>query len=116
MAEVDAQRTWHHGGAVVTIVAMGRSVRVELGGEIDLSNAQHLDASVAGAVQPDIDELVVDLTTTSYLDSAGLSLLVRLAERLRAARIAMITVAPANSAARRVITLTGLGSILGLQS
>ena len=89
---------------------------VRIDGDIDLANADDIDQRVSNAYRPEIDHVVVDLGATTYLDSAGLAMLVRIAPRLAAARTAMTVVAPAESVAHRVISLSGLASELSLRS
>jgi anti-anti-sigma factor len=85
-------------------------VRVE--GEIDLSNAPEVALAIEGAMPDDATELVVDLTDTAYLDSAGVGLLVRLAERLRHRRRRLQLVVPAGSSIRVALELCGIPQIV----
>ena len=57
----------------------------------------------------------VDISHTTYLDSAGLALLLRLAERLQARRQQMRIVAPLGSPVRTVLELTGLPRVIPLE-
>jgi len=84
--------------------------------DVDLANANDIDHRVSSAFRPDVDHVVVDLGETTYLDSAGLAMLVRISSRLQAARTAMSVVAPPESVAHRVIALSGLVSELALRS
>jgi anti-anti-sigma factor len=60
--------------------------------------------------------LVVDLTNTTYLDSAGLALLLRLAERMQARQQLLSIVVPVDSRVRRAFELTGLLSLIDVVS
>lgn len=73
MSPLADAHTSEHDGIVVA----------RLGGEVDLSNADELEAALTGAVPNTALGLVVDLTGTSFLGSSGVSLLFDLAERLR---------------------------------
>ncbi len=53
---------------------------IRLHGEVDISNDKEVLAAIEMAVPNSALRLIVDLTHTSYLDSAGLALLLRLAE------------------------------------
>jgi anti-anti-sigma factor len=85
----------------------------EIDGEIDIANAHDIERFVADACRQDMDRLEIDLTATTYLDSAGLAALVGLAERLDAMRVPISVVAPPGTAAHRVIEITGLVRRLG---
>src|SRR5262245_20877157 len=104
-----------HGAAIVSITgAPTQTVRIE--GEVDLANTFEITQRVSQAHAPDVEHVVVDLTDTTYLDSAGLAMLVRISTRLAAARTPMTVVAPPGSAAHRVIALSGLMDELGLRA
>ena len=60
-------------------------VTADLRGEIDASNVEWIGASLRAMLTNRSNALAVDLTRTSYLDSAGIALLFRLASDLRAA-------------------------------
>ncbi len=80
---------------------------VRLSGEIDLANAVPLYHDVIARVRHDGAGLVVDLAEVEHLDSAGLRLLYRLAERLAARRQRLVLVAPPGTAVLRVLELSG---------
>jgi anti-sigma B factor antagonist len=98
--------------AEVTIIE-GPTLSVTISGEIDHANTGDIERDVVRRCAEGLDAVLVDLSRTTYLDSAGLELLVRLARRLRTRRTPMTVVAPVGSAAYRVITLTGLIDELG---
>jgi anti-sigma B factor antagonist len=104
-----------HGTATVSTTGSPTQV-VRIDGDVDLANADDIDHRVSNAYRPEIDHVVVDLGATTYLDSAGLAMLVRIASRLAAARTAMTVVAPEQSVAHRVISLSGLAAELSLRS
>ena len=83
-------------------------------GEIDISNAQEITAAIEAAIPRDAIELTVDLTSTAYIDSAGVSLLLRLSERMQARRVGLSVVAPPGSPVRAVLELTGLPRVMTL--
>jgi len=60
--------------------------------------------------------LVLDLSDITYLDSAGVALLLRLAERLRSRRRELQLVVPRGSPVRRVLDFTGLPRVIPLES
>ncbi len=50
--------------------------------DIDAANAANAQQQLADALDPDTSRLVVDLSDTRYLDSAGIDMLLRLGDRL----------------------------------
>jgi anti-anti-sigma factor len=77
--------------------------RVE--GEIESANADDLRAAIAGRLTNAGAGLVLDLSETTYLDSAGIELLFDLARRLRTHRQGLALVVPDGSPMRRVLDL-----------
>lgn len=76
--------------------------------DIDAANATSLREQLSGYVDVGVDQLVLDLTGTRYIDSAGLDMLFRLAELLRQRRAALALVITPDS------NLARLGEIVGL--
>ena len=80
---------------------------IRLGGEIDLANADQVEATIEEAIDSSVTEAVFDLGAVVYLDSAGVRVLFVLSDRLRIRQIAMRVVAPAGTPARRVLEVAG---------
>lgn len=91
---------------------VGETQHVSVTGEVDLSNARPLLDAVAAAVPDDAAHVVLDLTHTTYLDSAGIAALFRLAERLRTRRQDLRLVVPPDSPIRAVLRLTHLDHVI----
>ena len=89
---------------------------IRLHGEVDISNDREVLSAIEMAVPHSALRLIVDLTHTTYLDSAGLALLMRLAERLQARRQQMLIVSPPGSPVHTVLELTGLPSVVPLKA
>jgi len=87
---------------------------VRISGEIDLSNAAHVRDAI-GADLPDLPVVVLDLTDTEYLDSAGIAMLFRLAERLSYNRQELQLVVPPDAPIRAVIRLTKLDQVVSVK-
>jgi anti-anti-sigma factor len=85
---------------------------VRVHGEIDLSNAHEVSSAIGSAMGQEARGLVVDLSDITYLDSAGVALLLRLAERLRSRRRQLHLVVPRGSPVRRVLDFTGLPRVI----
>lgn len=89
---------------------------VRVHGEIDLSNAHEVSSEISVVMGQEARRLVVDLSDITYLDSAGVALLLRLAERLRFRRRELHLVVPRGSPVRRVLDFTGLPRVIPLES
>jgi anti-anti-sigma factor len=88
----------NHGDAAVAAIV----------GEVDASNAGQLAADLRELVNNRSTQLVVDLSPTSYLDSAGINLLFSLGEELRAHQVTLRLVVEPHSPVARMLALTGL--------
>jgi anti-sigma B factor antagonist len=77
-------------------------------GDIDAANAAALHDELAACVGPHVDELVLDLSDTRYVDSAGIDTLLRLSERLQQRRAAIVLVIPPDSPLMRLAEIVGL--------
>ncbi len=73
-----------------------------------------LSEAIDAALGDGTRALVVDLSRTTFVDSTGLSHLLRARRRADAERATLRIVAPPGSEARVVIDLTGVGSLLGV--
>jgi anti-anti-sigma factor len=86
----------------------------ELRGELDASNVDVVQARLLDAATGEVPGLVLDLTDTSYLDSAAVRILFDLARRLRTRRQELRLVVPPDGVVRRVLVLTALADIVPL--
>lgn len=77
-------------------------------GDIDAANAAAIDEELASCLTPDATGLIVDLSDTRYLDSAGIDMLLRLAERLRQRRTELRIVVAPDSQLRRLFEIVGM--------
>jgi anti-anti-sigma factor len=85
---------------------------VSLRGEIDFSNAGDVSARIQNEVPDDVLRVALDLSETSYLDSAGIRLVLELAERLSERRVALTLVVPKGAPIASVLELTDIGSVV----
>ncbi len=84
---------------------------VRLRGDIDMSNINTIEATIADRTS-NAEALVVDLTDVTYLDSAGVRLLYHLDTRLRGRNRTMFIVVPPDAPASRTIEASGaVGSL-----
>jgi anti-sigma B factor antagonist/stage II sporulation protein AA (anti-sigma F factor antagonist) len=100
---------------VEVVTRQDRSVPVcELRGELDASNVDTVQRQLFECVGNDVPGLVLDLTQTTYLDSAGVRILFDLARRLRTHRQELRLVVPPDGVVRRVLVLTALADVVPL--
>ena len=81
-------------------------------GEIDASNVVWVEERIRTPLTNRCDGLAVDLTATTYLDSAGIAMLFRLAAELRQHQHEpeLLLVLAEGSPVARMASLTGLAS------
>jgi anti-anti-sigma factor len=104
-------------GLVQVVVRRDGSVPVcEVRGELDASNVEHVREQIIGAAVSEAPGMVIDLTDTTYLDSAGVRILFELARRLRSRRQELRIAVPDDGIVRRVLVLTALGDVVPLES
>jgi anti-anti-sigma factor len=85
---------------------------VRVRGEIDMSNAKPLAAEIEHSMPTGTSTLVLDLSATTYVDSVGVGLLLRLSERLRSRRQELRLVVPQTSSIRAVLDLAGIAGAM----
>ena len=85
---------------------------VSISGEVDLANATEVRDAISRIASADVSVIVVDLSKTAYLDSSGIAMLFRLAERLVERRQELRLVVPLDSPIRAALELTNLPSTL----
>jgi anti-anti-sigma factor len=80
-------------------------------GEVDMSNARELGATLQNAVQHVSAGLVIDFSTTEYLDSAGLHFIFDLGKRLRDRGQRLHLVVPTGSPVASVLEIVNVESL-----
>lgn len=98
--------------AELTFRREGDVVLARLSGEIDLSNARDLEGAILGSVPNDAFVMLLDLTGLTYLDSAGVRLLLAVADRFRWRGQRLALVSPDGSRVRRVLSIAGVDGAL----
>jgi anti-sigma B factor antagonist len=88
---------------------------VSIRGEVDLSNATEVRDAIGQVASADVTVIVVDLSETGYLDSSGIAMLFRLAERLGHRRQELRLVVPPDSPLRGALELTNLPQTIAVQ-
>ena len=80
-------------------------------GEVDASNARELGGRLRAMVSNRSETMVVDLSPTTYIDSAGLNMLFALAEETRSRQQRLVLVIAEESPIARMVTITGLDQV-----
>ncbi|HEX6752889.1 MAG TPA: STAS domain-containing protein [Solirubrobacterales bacterium] len=83
--------------------------------DIDAANVSATQQQLASALGPDALNLVVDLSATRYIDSAGIDMLLRLSDRLDHRRARLILVIPDTSQLKRLVTIVGLPEAIAIR-
>jgi len=91
------------------VEAQGGDVAVAaVEGEVDSSNVREVGQRLRALLTNRSTELVVDLTGTTYIDSAGINLLFELAGELTDRQQRLQLVVPASTPVLRMLTIAGL--------
>ena len=77
-------------------------------GEVDAANVAEIGVTLRGLVTNRSSVLVVDLSPTSYLDSAGINLMFSLGDELRGRQLQLRLVIEPSSPIARMLAITGL--------
>ena len=85
-----------------------QAVVAQVTGEIDLSNVESIERALVEATPNHSLALVLDLTDVDYLDSAGIQLIYKLRENLRARGQRLRLVIPSTSPANDALRLAGV--------
>lgn len=82
--------------------------------DIDAANAAAVQQQLADALGSNSLSLIVDLSETRYVDSAGIDMLLRLGDRLDRRRAQMILVIPHASQLNRLATIVGMPQAIAI--
>ena len=100
--------------ATVSVEADGEVPIAHVEGEIDASNVRETGQRLREAVTNRSRALVVDLLRTTYLDSAAINLLFRLAGELERRQQRLHVVIAEGAPIGRVAEITGLGAVAAI--
>ncbi len=87
----------------------GEFATAALTGEIDMSNASTVGDQTLSMALTDAPGLIVDLSSVSFIDSAGIRMLFDLVRRLHDRRQLMTIALPQSSLLQRLMKITGIG-------
>jgi anti-sigma B factor antagonist len=93
------------------VLWIGKVAVVTLPAEVDVTNADGVREELLSVVNEGAATLIVDMSTTTFCDSAGVSALVRTFRRAAASGGAMRLVV-GTAAVRRVLGLTGVDRLV----
>jgi anti-sigma B factor antagonist len=102
--------------ADIVVHPAGTTVHITVGGEIDLANVGVVEEQIAGAITNQVTAVTIDLGQLAYIDSAGLHVLFSLVARLEVLQIELHVNVPRGSLARRVLELSGFGTLVDLDA
>jgi anti-anti-sigma factor len=88
---------------------------VRVNEDIDAANAANVQRQLADALGPDASGLVIDLSESRYLDSAGIDMLLRLSDRLDHRRAKLVLVIPETSQLMRLAMIVGLPDAMAIR-
>jgi len=100
--------------ADVQFIERGRTLVARLTGEIDLSNSEAVGTAIAETTPKHMEAVILDLGGVDYLDSAGIRLIYRLPEQLRARGQILSLVIPADSPAYDALRFAGVDRHTGV--
>jgi anti-anti-sigma factor len=83
------------------------SLHVTLEGELDMANVPGVEAQIAALMQSAPGRVVFDMSGVTFMDSSGIAMLLRTAERVTA-----VEVRNPSSSVRLVLRATGLSEVL----
>ena|SRR5579872_931596 len=86
---------------------------VEIKGEVDLYDVEHLEACLQSAAERDAPAVIVSLRAITYFDSAFMNTLLKFRTHLRTTRRRLLLVKPEMASAARLLEISGLSGRLG---
>ncbi len=98
-------------GERFTLAWSGQVAVVTVAGEVDITNAEGLRDALLSALNAGAAALVADMTQVTFLDSAGVTALVRAARRATATD-ATLRLAVTVPAVLRVLSLVGIDRLI----
>ena len=88
---------------------------IQVGGEVDLATCPQLQAVLAELVDRGFHQLILDLEQVSFLDCAGIGVLVEARRRVHKHRGSLKLVRP-RPLVRRVLEVTGMTAVFPIDS
>jgi anti-sigma B factor antagonist len=98
--------------ARVEVERSGDALIAAIHGEVDIGNVADVETAITDAIDHGETRHVIDLTPTTFLDSAAIRLLFILATMFRTRRQQFHIVVPSGSPVARVLTLTAVPEVI----
>jgi anti-anti-sigma factor len=95
--------------ADVQLTVAGNALVARITGEVDMSNAEEMGATVIGAMPTEAQGVVLDLSDVDYMDSAGIYVIFGMRSSLQARGQSLVLVIPPGSPVHDVLRLAGAG-------
>jgi anti-sigma B factor antagonist len=93
----------------------GDHATIQVGGEIDLATSPQLQAVLVDLVDRGLHQLIIDLEQVSFLDCAGIGMLVDARRRVQEQGGSLTLVRP-RPFVRQVLALTGMTTVFPIDS
>jgi anti-sigma B factor antagonist len=90
----------------------GDAARITVSGELDIGSADELDRAIRDVEESEIGAIVVDLSDLSFMDSTGLSVLLRASKRARGEGDRLRFLQSQHDSVTRLLELTGTRELL----
>ncbi len=87
------------------------TIVVRLPNEIDYSNGQQVQEELLAAFQPGVQRVVIDMTSVTFCDSAGLARIAT-TQRIAAARGTDLRIAASEGIVTKIFEITGLDTLV----
>ena len=95
-----------------TVTIIDSEASVQLSGEFAMEASFVIEPALERVLKtPSVDRVVLDLSALSFIDSVGMSVVIRFAQDLQA-RVIPLRIIPAPPAVHRVFELTGVADAL----
>ena len=102
---------WWPVSGVRSVIWVGRVAVVALPAEVDVSNVGRIRLDLADVLAQDASAVIIDMSKTTFCDSAGVTALVRAARQANSSG-AGLRVAASAPAVTRVLTITGVDRLI----
>jgi anti-sigma B factor antagonist len=107
--------TDQRGGTVkVNVSHEGREVLAVIDGEVDADNCETLGAHIEPALDDQVDTLVLDASRLTFIDSSGITELLRLRDLMQE-RGGVCRIQDPTEQVRRILEITGLGDAFAVK-
>lgn len=100
---------------VLTVERSGSSAVLGVAGELDAYSSPQLESQISGLTDDAVDQVVLDLSATRFLDSSGLRAILSAQQSLQE-RDGRLRLRKPSEAVRRLLEITGLDDHFDVES